>query len=117
MAIRVEGATNLQSIESQLKFDPKILKINSIASGDLLQQNGVQLVPQKNILNDTGDASATLARDPVKGSVSGSGSVLLVNFQAFAKGQTLVTMARSMLHDSTGAGVSAGAAPLTVTVK
>ena len=64
--VRADGVTNLQSIESQIKFDPKVFKINSITAGDLLQQNGVILSPPKNILNDTGDASATLARDPAK---------------------------------------------------
>jgi general secretion pathway protein D len=117
VSIRADGATNLQSVESQIKFDPKVLKINSITAGDLLQQNGVTLAPQKNILNDSGDASATLARDPAKGSVSGSGALLVVTFQAFGKGQTLVTMPRTMLHDATGAGVTAGSAPLSVIVK
>jgi general secretion pathway protein D len=117
VVIRAEGAANLQSIESQIKFDPKILRVNSITAGDLLQQNALALTPQKNILNDSGEATATLARDPAKGSVSGSGGLLVVTFQAFAKGQTLVTLPRTVLHDATGVGATAGSAPLSVTVK
>ena len=117
VSIRAEGVTNLQSIESQLKFDPKILKINSIVAGDLLQQNGVTLTPQKNILNDAGDAGATLARDPAKGAVSGSGALLTVTFQAVGAGRTLVTMPKTALHDSAGAVINTGSGPLAVTVK
>ncbi len=117
VSVRADGVTNLQSFESQIKFDPKVLKINSITAGDLLQQNGVSLVPQRNILNDSGDASATLARDPAKGGVNGSGSLLTVTFQAVGKGQTIVIIPKTVLHDSAGAAVNAGSGPLTVTVK
>ena len=117
VSVRADGVTNLQSIESQIKFDPKVVKINSITAGDLLQQNGVTLTPSKNILNDTGDASATLARDPAKGGVNGAGSLLTVTFQAVGKGQTIIIMPKTVLHDSAGATVNAGSGPLTVTVK
>ncbi len=115
--VRADNAANLQSFESQIKFDPKVLKINSIAAGDLLQQNGVTLSPQKNILNDTGDASATLARDPAKGSVTGSGSLLIVSFQAVGKGQSIVVMPKMVLHDAGGRTETTGGSPLSVTVK
>ncbi len=117
VSVRADSVTNLQSIESQIKFDPKVLKINSIVAGDLLQQNGLTLTPSKNILNDTGDASASLARDPAKGGVNGSGALLTVTFQAVGKGQTVVIMPRTVLHDAAGATVNAGSGPLTVTVK
>jgi general secretion pathway protein D len=117
VTVRADGVTNLQSIESQLKFDPKVLRVNSITAGDLLQQNGLTLTPQRNILNDSGDASATLARDTAKGSVNGSGGLLVVTFQAVGAGQTLVTMPKTVLHDGSGGEVTMGSAPLSVTVK
>jgi len=116
-SIRIEGAVNLQSIESQLKFDPKVLRINSITAGDLLQQNGVALEPRKNILNDSGDATAALSRDPAKGPVNGTGTLLTITFQAIARGSTLVTMPKTVLHDSGGNVINAGSAPLNVMVK
>ncbi len=116
-SIRIEGAVNLQSIESQLKFDPKVLRVNSIVAGDLLQQNGVALEPRKNILNDSGDATATLSRDPGKGPVNGAGALLTITFQAIARGNTLVTMPKTVLHDSGGNVINAGSAPLNVMVK
>ena len=117
VSVRADGITNLQSVESQIKFDPKILKINSIVSGDLLQQNGVILTPSKNILNDTGSASVSLARDPSKGAVNGSGSLISITFQAVGKGQTIVIIPKTALHDAAGATANAGSGPLTVTVK
>ncbi len=117
VAIRAEGVTNLQSFESQLKFDPKVLKINSISAGDFLEQNSGPLVPKRNILNDSGDASATLARDPAKGPVNGSGSLLTVVFEAVGKGRTAVVMPKAVLRDAAGGVVNGGGAPLTVTVK
>jgi general secretion pathway protein D len=115
--IRADGATNLQSIESQIKFDPKVLRVNSILAGDLLQQNGLTLTPQRNILNDSGTASATLSRDAAKGGVSGSGELLIITFQAVAPGQSLVSMPKTVLHDGSGGETTVGAAPVSVTVK
>jgi general secretion pathway protein D len=117
VTVRADGVTNLQSIESQIKFDPKVLHVNSITAGDLLQQNGLTLTPQRNILNDSGDASATLTRDSAKGGVSGSGGLLTITFQAVGAGQTLVTMPKTVLRDGSGAEMTAGTAPLSVTVK
>ncbi len=117
VSIRAEGVTNLQSLESQLKFDPKVLKINAINAGDLMQQNGVALVPQRNIMNDQGDASASLARDPAKGSVNGTGALLTVTFQAVGKGTTLVSMPKATLHQASGVSFNGGSGPLSVTVK
>lgn len=117
VSVRAENATNLQSIESQIKFDPKVLKVNAITAGDLLQQNGVILSPQKNILNDTGDASATLVREAGKGSVSGSGALLTISFQAVGKGQSIVVLPKMVLHDAGGRTETTGGSPLMVTVK
>jgi hypothetical protein len=117
VTVRADGVTNLQSVESQLKFDPKVLRVNTITAGDLLQQNGLTLTPQRNILNDSGDASATLARDTAKGSVNGSGGLLVITFQAVGAAQTLVTMPKTVFHDGSGGEVTVGAAPLSVTVK
>jgi hypothetical protein len=75
------------------------------------------LTPQRNILNDSGTASATLSRDAAKGGVSGSGELLIITFQAVAPGQSLVSMPKTVLHDGSGGETTVGAAPVSVTVK
>ena len=117
ITLQGEGVTNLQALESQFKFDPKVLKVNSINAGDLMQRGGPPLQPQRNILNDSGDASVTLSRDPGRGGANGFGALLIVTFQAVGKGQTFVTLPKLVLHDVAGHTGGVNSAPLTVTVK
>ena len=54
VTFRVANITDLNALTAQLKFDPKILRINNVVAGDLIQQTGPPLSPSKNILNDYG---------------------------------------------------------------
>jgi general secretion pathway protein D len=117
VTLRAENATELKSLLAQLKFDPKILRINSVAAADLIQQTGPPLTPSKNILNDTGDATVTIARDPAGPGVSGSGGLFTVVFQAVGKGTTTVALQQLTLRAVGDRTIPSNTPSLTVTVK
>ena len=108
---------DLGSFQTQLKFDPKILRINGVLAGDLLQQNNQTLEPTKNILNDSGDATLSLARATGLPGANGSGGLITVVFQAVGRGTTTVTLPQLILKDSTGKPIATPAPALTVNVK
>ncbi len=117
VTLRVANITDLSAINAQLKFDPKILRINNIVAGDLIQQTGPPLSPSKNILNDVGEALISVARDPKGPGVSGTGGLVTITFQAIGRGSTTVTLPQLMLKNSPGQQVATNTPVLTVTVK
>ena len=100
-----------------LKFDPKILRINNVTGGDLIRKNGPDLVPSRNVLNDSGDATIGIARDPSSGGISGSGAVFTIVFQAVGKGPTTLTVPRLTMTGSGGQSIPAPPPTLTINVK
>jgi len=117
VTLRVANITDLSAINAQLKFDPKILRINNIVAGDLIQQTGPPLSPSKNILNDVGEALISVARDPKGPGVSGTGGLVTITFQAIGRGSTTVTLPQLMLKNSPGQQVATNIPVLNVTVK
>ncbi len=116
-----DNINDMASVAAQLKYDPKILRINNIAAGDLPQRNVAQaarLEPSKNILNDTGQADVSLSRGPTGGGISGGGGLFTVVFQAVGRGSTNVTLSSVGLKTPAGRTLNATMPPpLVVNVK
>jgi general secretion pathway protein D len=117
VTVRAERVTDLKSVLAQLKFDPKVLRVNNIAAADLIQQTGPPLTPTKNILNDSGDATVTIARDPAAPGVSGAGGLFTVVFQAVGKGTTTVALQQLNMKASGDRPIPGNTPSITVTVK
>ena len=117
VTLRAENAADLVAATSQFKYDPKVLQVVSVTTGDLLERNGQPLTPSKNIVNSTGDASVSIARDPAAAGVSGSGGLVTVVFQAVGKGNTTVTVPGLSLRLTNGRSANPPAPSLTVHVQ
>ncbi len=117
VTLRAENAADLVGATSQFKYDPKVLQMVSVASGELLERAGQPLTPSKNIVNSTGDASVSIARDPSMPGVGGSGGLITVVFQAVGKGSTTVTTSDLSVRMSTGRSATPPAPSLTVHVQ
>ena len=117
ITVHVNNVNDLAAVQMSMKFDPKILHVNNLTSGDLIKRNGPDLVPSRNILNDTGDASIGIARDPSLGGVSGSGGVFTIMFQAVAKGTTTITVPQFTMTGSAGQSIPAAAPTVTINVR
>ncbi|MDQ6677323.1 MAG: cohesin domain-containing protein [Acidobacteriota bacterium] len=117
VVLRVNNVTDLNALSAQLKFDPKILRINNVVAGDLIQQTGPPLNPSQNILNDVGEATFSVARDPKGPGASGSGGLVSITFQAVGRGTTTVTLPQLMLKNTPGQPVATNTPVLTVNVK
>jgi hypothetical protein len=111
----------MASVAAQLKYDPKILRINNVTAGDLPQRNipeAARAEPSRNILNDTGQADVSLSRTPAGGGISGGGGLFTVVFQAVGRGSTNVTLSSVGLKTPTGRTINTTIPPaLVVNVK
>ena len=115
--LMVENATDLASTPAEIRFDPKILRLNDVVRGDLLSSDGRQVAFSKNVLNDTGEATVNVSRFPTTGGVSGSGTILTLIFQAVARGDTVVTVPQLTLRNSQSQPILNATPQLAVNVK
>jgi general secretion pathway protein D len=116
-----ENIADMTSAAAQLKYDPRILRVNNIVAGDLPQRGmapDARAEPSKNILNDSGQADMAVNRGLNGGGISGGGGLFTVVFQAVGRGNTNVTVSSVSLTASTGQPLQATAPPpLVVNVK
>ncbi len=115
-----DNINNLASVAAQLRYDPRILRINNIVAGDLPRQGlppGAPLEPSKNILNDSGQADMSISRGAA-GGVSGAGGLFTVVFQAVGRGDTTVAVSAVSLTGANGQLMGANTPPpLAISVK
>jgi cohesin domain-containing protein len=101
--------SNLASIAAHLQFDPHLLRISNLVASDLLKQGGPQIRSTENILNDSGQADFLFSRDSGTGTVSGSGGLVSIVFQAVGRGVATVT--------ASSLSVAASPPPLRLTIR
>jgi hypothetical protein len=117
VSLMVENAADLAATPLQIRFDPKVLRLNDVVRGNLLASDGQQVAFSKNILNDTGEANVNVSRFPSTGGVSGSGSIVTLVFQAIGRGDTVVTAPQLTLRNSQSQPILTSTPQLTINVK
>jgi general secretion pathway protein D len=90
--LMVENVTDLFAAPMKIKFDPKVLRLTSIRPGSVMSGDGSKINFSENTVNEAGEAVVVLNRTPGTGSVTGSGSLLNLTFQAIGKGNTTVSV-------------------------
>jgi general secretion pathway protein D len=116
VVVAVENAADLSSAPMQIQFDPKILRLNNVTVGSLMQGNQQPAFTQ-NVLNDNGSATIQLSRLPGTGGVSGSGALVNLSFQAVGRGMSTVTIPNLTLSNSQGQPITVANPQLSVTVR
>ena len=111
------NATDLFSAPLQIKFDPKVLKLNDVTQGNLMASDGEQATFTKSIQNDTGEADITLNRLPGTGGITGSGMLVTLSFTTLARGATSVSAPAFSPSNSQGQPISNSSPLLTVNVR
>jgi hypothetical protein len=116
VSVQLENAADLFSAAPiRIKYDPAILKLNEATPGELFTRDGVPASSVKDIRNEVGEATLTVARAPGTKGISGTGSVLMLNFTAIGKGTGSITLPELNLKNSQLQPV--GATPGVLTVK
>jgi general secretion pathway protein D len=116
-SLLVENAADLGSAPLQIKFDPKILRLNDLVRGNLFSSDGQQPIFSKNIMNDAGEATVNLSRLPGTAGVSGSGTLITLVFQAVGRGDTTVTIPNLTLRNSKSQPLATVSPRLVINVK
>lgn len=98
--LMVENVSDLFTAPVRIKFDSKVLRLTNVRAGNMINGDGAKINLTENTQNDTGESTITLNRLPGSGSVSGSGALLELTFQAIGRGSANVSVVDVSLKNS-----------------
>jgi|HubBroStandDraft_6_1064221.scaffolds.fasta_scaffold39280_2 general secretion pathway protein D len=117
IALQARNMTDLASVPVKVRWDPKVLRLEMIAPGALLAQDGKIVAPSLDIRNDTGDASIDVNRLAGAGGVNGTGPLLQLTFTAVGKGTTVVSVTEASFKNSAQQPIAVMGPSVSVTVQ
>ena len=115
--LQIENSADVFSVGVRVKWDPKILRLNSIAPGQFLAADNQSLKAPVDIRNDAGEASVMLSRLPGAPGVGGSGPLATFTFTAMAPGSTNITVTELTPKNSKQEAIDATPPSVAVVVK
>jgi general secretion pathway protein D len=112
--LRLDNVPDVFSISPlRIKFDPALVRLSDVTAGDFM--GAVTL--EKDIRNDSGDATLTFARAPGSRGVSGSGVLATLKFMAVAAGAGSISITEAQVKNSQLQAVPAAVGSVPVTVR
>ena len=117
VTISLENAQNVSSLDLNLSFDPKVLKLLDVQEGGFMTQDGrpSTLVPR--IENETGKFNATLTRMADAPGVNGAGRLLLLVFEGAGPGVSAISFGQANILDGTKSVLPASSSGTEISVK
>jgi Leucine-rich repeat (LRR) protein len=114
--VRAEKVTDLAGYQTNITFNPDVLKANGVREGGFLKQAGGQTFFQKGRIQNPKGEITGIKTSRFKGGVSGDGTLLLVTFTAIAEGRTTVKLRNFQAGTPTGQTVAAFAPEISIQV-
>ncbi len=110
------NAHDLFEVPLQLRFDPRVLALVNVDSGDLLSKDGQ---PVALVHRDEGNGTVTVsaARPPQTPGVNGAGVVCTLTFKALAAGDSPISLVKIGAKNSKGVSLPAQGSQGVVHVK
>ena len=116
--LKATDVSDLAGWQSDIHFDPAILKANSIREGTFLKQSaGTTHFRRGTIDNTTGRINGISSTRLTHGGVDGEGTLLSVTFTIKVAGETLVTLHDFVAGTSTGETITTNPTGISVGVK
>ena len=105
--LKAENISDLAGWQTNIKFDPAVLKVNNVREGSFLKQDGGRTHFLKGTIDNTagritGIGSARIS----EGGASGEGTLLSVTFTAKANGETRLSLRKFQAGSSLGETIS-----------
>ena len=115
VAVMLGNGRDIFSVPLQLKFNPAVLQLVNVDSGDLLSRDGqlASLVHRE----DNGLVAISTTRPPNAAGVNGQGSLCTLTFKAIAAGDTDLTLVKVGALNSKQANLPAVGSQAVVHVK
>ena len=116
--LKVTDVSDLAGWQSDIHFDPEILKVNSVREGSFLKQNAGRTHFRRGTIDNTaGRINGVSSTRITQGGVDGEGTLLSVTFTIKDAGETQVTLHGFVAGTSTGETINANPTSIAVGVK
>ncbi len=116
MAVVASNAKDLYSVPMQLRFNPALLSLVNVDSGEFLGRDG-QSVAVVHRDEGNGMVTVSVSRPPAVRGVDGQGSVCVFTFKANAPGDATVSLVKIGARDSAQTNLPAVGAQATVHIR
>ncbi len=116
MAVMASGAKDLYSVPLQVQFDPKLLSLVNVDSGEFLGRDG-QSVSVVHRDDGNGGVTVSISRPPAVKGMDGQGAVCVLTFKTVAAGDASVALTRVGAKDSAQANLPAVGSQAVVHVR
>ncbi len=116
VAVMVGNAHDIFSVPLQMKFNPAVLQLVNVDSGDFLSRDG-QLTSISHRDDGAGLVAIATERPPNSAGVNGQGSICTLTFKAIAAGDSDLTLVKVGAHNSAQANLPAVGSQAVVHVK
>ncbi len=116
MAVVASGAKDLYSVPLQVQFNPALLSLVNVDSGEFLGRDGQSVAV---VHRDEGNGTVTISvsRPPAVRGVDGQGSVCILTFRANGPGDARVALTRVGAKDSAQTSLPAVGGQATVHIQ
>ena len=116
MAVLSTGAKDLYSVPLQVQFNPALLSLVNVDSGEFLGRDGQSVAI---VHRDEGNGMVTISisRPPAVRGVDGQGSVCVLTFKANAAGDSQVSLVKVGAKDSSQTNLPAVGSAATVHIR
>jgi general secretion pathway protein D len=116
VAVMVGNAHDVFSVPLQINFNPAVLQLVNVDSGDFLSRDG-QVTSISHRDDGAGLVAIATERPPNAAGVSGQGSICTLTFKAIAAGDSNLTLVKVGAHNSAQANLPAVGSQAVVHVK
>ncbi len=116
VAVMASGAKDLYSVPLQVQFNPAVLQLVNVDSGDLLGRDG-QAVAMAHRDDGNGLVTISASRPPKTQGVDGQGAVCILTFKAIAAGDSNLALPKVGAKNSGQVSIPAVGTPSVVHVK
>jgi general secretion pathway protein D len=101
VTVQAQNVTDLAGAQFHIKWDPKILRLDTLLPGNLIGDGGPEMNPPTiDIRNDAGEATLSLTRVAGAPGVNGGGPIVTLSFAAVGRGASSVTISDLSLRDT-----------------
>jgi general secretion pathway protein D len=104
VAVMVSNATDLYSVPLQLHFDPHVLSLVNVDTGEFMSRDG-QFAAQAHREDSDGMVTVSVTRPPNVKGVTGKGMLCTLTFKALAAGDSPLTLVKVGAKDSNQANL------------
>ena len=115
--VNLTGAKNVSSVPAQIVYDPAVLQLVRVDSGEMLSRDGQTAALVQREDPSGGMVQVTLTRPPSTMGINGDGTVFRLTFMAKAAGKGIIAINRSVLRDPNQQTTEVAGSQAVVTVR